>query len=283
MHHNGYIGRKMRQPKLHETPAIIITAFGSSTRAKAALDSFAKRIVQKFKGHDIFWAYSSEIIRRKEGTKSLQETLAQVEALGYRRVVVQPLHIFPGTEYQQIAETCEFFPGVRVFLSETLMHRWDFIEKTLEVIETEFLPEHEGLNILALHGTPLASDPVNSIYLGINNIISDLYTNVLTASVEGIPHYAAVLKRIKRLELGRKYNNVKIIPMMFLAGLHVEKDLMGTTDSWRYDLEQLGFSVECPTSNYMGKEFFKGLAFYPEITEFFLGRLDRTLEIAKYH
>jgi sirohydrochlorin cobaltochelatase len=283
MHQHGYIGRKMRQPKLHEKPAIIITAFGSSSRAKAAIDSFAHRIKEQYREYDIFWAYSSEIIRRKEGTKSLQETLAHVETLGYRKVVVQPLHIFPGTEYQQIAETCEFFPGVRVFLSETLMHRWDFIEETLAVVETEFLPEHEGLNILALHGTPLAADPVNVIYLGINNMISDLYTNVLAASIEGIPYYNAVLKRIKRLKLNTKYKKVKIIPMMFLAGIHVEDDLMGTENSWRCDLEKLGFTVECPTINHVNKTYFKGLAFYPEITEFLLCRLDRTLELARYY
>lgn len=283
MHQHGYIGRKMRQPKLQNKPAIIIITFGSSSRAKAALDFFAKRIEVEYQDYALFWAYSSEIIRKKEGTRSLQETLAQVEALGYRKVVVQPLHIFPGTEYHQLAETCEYFPGLRVFLSETLMHRWSFIVEVLEVIEDELLKEDEGFNILAMHGTPLAADPVNGVYLAIEKMLGDLYPNVLTASVEGVPFYGAVLNRIKRLKLNEKYNRVKIIPLMFLAGVHVEDDLMGEKDSWRHDFEELGFSVECPLIHYQEKEYFKGLAFYPKIIEFLLHRLKRSLELAKYY
>jgi len=283
MNQQGYIGRKMRRPKLHEKPAIIIITFGSSSRAKAALEPFAEMINKEYRDYAVFWAYSSDIIRKKEYNQSLHETLAQVEALGYRKAIVQPLHIFPGTEYRQIAETCEYFPGLRVFLSETLMHRWNFIEKTLEVVASEFLKEDEGLNILALHGTPLAADPVNGIYLGIEKILSDLYPNVLVASVEGIPHYGAVLNRITRDALNTKYKKVKIIPMMFIAGIHVEDDLMGDKDSWRCDLEKLGFGVECPTVQYQNNQFFKGLAFYPEITELIQRRLIRSLDIARYY
>jgi len=42
MHQHGYIGRKMRLPQLKEKPAIIIAAFGSSSRAKTALEIFRK-------------------------------------------------------------------------------------------------------------------------------------------------------------------------------------------------------------------------------------------------
>ena len=125
MHQHGYIGRKMRLPDLKAKPALIIAAFGSTNRGKAAIDIFRERVEKEFPEYTKFWAYTSEIIRKKMGLPSLQETLAKVEAMGYRKAVVQPLHIFPGTEYQQMAETCEYFPGLRVLLSETLLHRWD--------------------------------------------------------------------------------------------------------------------------------------------------------------
>jgi len=146
-----------------------------------------------------------------------------------------------------MAETCEYFPGLRVFLSETLLHRWDFIKKILDVVEPGFLPPEEGLNLLALHGTPLAADPVNIVYLGLERLVTDLYPNVLAASVEGVPDHEAVLARIKRLNLASKYRKVKIIPMMYLAGLHAEEDLMGGENSWRAALDDMGFAVECST------------------------------------
>lgn len=283
MHQHGYIGRKMRLPKLKEKPAIVIAAFGSSSRAKAALALFEQKLQQRFPDYEIFWAYTSEIIRKKTGLPSLQQTLASVEAQGFRKAVVQPLHIFQGTEYQQMAETCEYFPGLRVFLSETLLHRWDFVKETLEVIAEEFLPASEGLNLLALHGTPLAADPANIVHLGLERLVADLYPNVLTASVEGVPDHKAVLTRIKSHGLAEKYRRIKIIPMMYLAGIHVEDDLMGDEGSWRVALEEQGFAVQCPTIDHDGKNFFKGLAFYPELIDFFMERLKRTLELAKFY
>lgn len=284
MHRHGYIGRKMRQPKLQEKPAIIVTAFGSSSRARAALNSFSSKVGELFGEYTIYWAYSSEIIRKKAGTDSLHQALAKAEYDGFRKVVVQPLHIFPGTEYQQIAETCEYFPGLRIFLSETLMHRWDFVEDVLEVVEKDFYNENEGLNVLALHGTPLAADPVNIIYQGIERLVEGLYSNVVAASIEGVPHFGACLKKIELLARENKFTRVKIIPVMFLAGIHVEDDLMGDKDSWRLDLEKIGFEeVSCPRITYEGEVFFKGLGFSPEITDFLVSRLERTLQLAQVY
>lgn len=283
MHQHGYIGRKMRLPRLQDRPAIIIAAFGSSKRGRAALSRFEERLTQEFAEHDIFWASSSEIIRRKTGQDSLQQALAGAEAAGYRKAVVQPLHIFPGTEYRQLAETCEYFPGMRVFLSETLLHRWEFLHELLTVLEKEFLSPDQGLNLLALHGTPLAADPVNIVYLGLDRLVRDRFPNVVTASIEGLPDYTGVLARLQREPLYRAWNRVHIIPMMFLAGLHVEDDLMGGQDSWRADLENLGYTVSCPTIRHDNAGLFKGLALYPEVMEHFMLRLHRTMDLTCYY
>ncbi len=283
MNRHGYIGRKMRLPRLKKKPAIVIVAFGTSSRAKAPFALFGKQLKERFPEYETFWAYSSEILRKKEKLPSLHETLARVEAAGFRRAIVQPLHIFPGTEYRQLAETCEYFPGLRVFLSETLLHRWQFVRETLAVVERDFLSDHEGLNLLVLHGTPLAADPVNIVYLGLERLVADLYPNVLAASIEGVPDHQAVLAGIKRRNLATRYKRVRIIPMMFLAGRHAEEDLMGGKTSWRLALEDQGFSVECTTAEYENERYFKGLAYYPEVIDFFMARLQRTLDLSLYY
>ncbi|HIP82337.1 MAG TPA: cobalamin biosynthesis protein CbiK [Desulfocapsa sulfexigens] len=279
MNQHGYIGRKLRVPKLKNNPAIIVVTFGTSSLAKAPLEIFQQEVDKQFPEYEIFWAYSSNIICRKKKIPTLHETLAHVEAAGFRKAVVQPLHIFPGTEYRQMAETCEYFPGLRVFLSETLLHRWSFVKETLAVVENEFLSQKEGLNLLAVHGTPLVADPVNSAYLGLEKLVTDRYPNVLAASIEGIPDYEAVLAKIKRKKLNKQYKKVKIIPMMYLAGMHAEEDLMGDKNSWRTALEDMSFKVECSTVRYEQVEYFKGLAYYPEIISFFTNRLQRSLEL----
>jgi len=283
MHQHGYIGRKMRLPKLKEKAAIVIAAFGSTKKAKYALELFSQSLAAQYPNEQIYWAYTSEIIRKKLGLPSLQQTLAQVEADGYRKAVVQPLHVFPGTEYQQLAETCSFFPGLRVFLGETLLHRWDFIHEILEVMEAEFFAPEEGYNLLAIHGTPLAADPANVIYLGLERLLTDKYPNVGVAAVEGVPDHEAFFARIKRENLAAQYKKIKIIPMMYFAGLHAEEDLMGEEESWKTDLLQMGFSVECPSITVGDKEYFKGLAHYDEVNRAFLERLHRTLELSVHY
>jgi sirohydrochlorin cobaltochelatase len=284
MHQHGYIGRKMRVPALKEKPAIVIATFGTSSRAKRPLEIFQQQLEKQFPEYEIFWAYSSNIICRKKNLPSLQTTLAQVETAGFRKVIVQPLHIFPGTEYQQMAETCEYFPGLRVFLSETLFQRWGFVKETLAVIESDFLQPEEGLNLLALHGTPLTSDPVNIVYLGLEKLVADLYPNVLAASIEGVPDPDAVLAAIKRNSLAAKYKKIRIIPMMYLAGMHAEDDLMGSDDkSWRTILEKMGFSVDCQMVEYENEQYFKGLAYYSEVIAFFMDRLQRSLQLANIY
>jgi len=283
MHQNGYIGRKMRLPKLQENPAIIIAAFGSTNKAKYALELFTQVLEEKYPKEKVYWAYTSEIIRKRLVLPSLQQTMAQVEADGYRKAVVQPLHIFPGTEYQQLAETCHFFPGLRVLIGETLLHRWEFVTEILDVMEPEFLAPEEGYNLLAIHGTPLAADPANIIYLGFERMLMDKYPNVSAAAVEGVPYHKAVFARINRAGISANHNKIKIIPMMYFAGLHAEKDLMSDEESWKKDLQELGFDVECPTVVFDNQEYFKGMAHYPEVNDAFLDRLHRALELSRHY
>lgn len=273
----------MRIPEIKTKPAIVIAAFGTSSRAKAPLAIFQTALDEQFPDHEVFWGYTSEIICRKLGLPSIKEILAKVDAAGYRKAVVQPLHVFPGTEYQQLKETCAYFPGLRIVLSETLLHRWDFVNNTLAVVEQDFLAPDQGLNLLAVHGTPLTADPVNIVYLGLTQLVADLYPNVLTASIEGVPDHNAVLAQINRNKLAERYKKVRIIPMMYIAGRHAEKDLMGETDSWCTALENMEFSVDCPMVEYEDKTYFKGLAYYPELISFFIDRLQRSLQLAKLY
>ncbi len=282
MRRHGYIGRKKRLPHIKDKPAIVITAFSGGGRSRVPLEIFRKRLADRFPEHETFWAYGSAILRKKRGLPGLHETLARVEASGFRRVVVQPLYIFPGTEYREMRETCDYFPGLRIFSAETLLHRWEFIRETLTVVEEDFLAPDEGLNLLALHGTPLAADPANIVYLGFDQLVRDLYPNAATGAVEGIPDHEAVFSRFKRRAMAESHRRVKIIPMMFVAGVHVEEDLMGPEKSWRLQLEELGFTVECSTVQCGNSFCFKGLADYPRIIDFFLNRLEQGLFLADH-
>ena len=283
MHQYGYIGRKMRLPRLKDHPAIIIATFGTSTSGQAAMDAVEAQIAENFPDHQIYWAYTSEIIRRKRGLPSLLETLAKVESDGYRKAVVQPLHVFPGTEYQQVQESSLYFPGLRVIVGETLCHRWNFIEAVLEEVSGDFLTGEDQINLLALHGTPLAADPVNTIYMGIHHLVSGMYDNVYAATVEGVPNIQAIAGQIRRVHARTPFSRIRLIPMLFLAGIHVQKDLMGDKNSWRTIFEEMGMAVDCPTITSGGQEYFKGLAYRKTCIRFFCQRIQRALDLMNHY
>lgn len=284
MNRHGYIGRKVRQPRIQKQPALVIVTFGSTNRGAAALESFRQAITETYPEHRIFWAYTSAVIRKKTGNPSLHEALAQAEAENFRKVVVQPLYVFPGTEYQQIEETCEFFPGLRIFLGETLMHRWQFIEETIGILEKEFLSNREGLNLLVLHGTPLAADPVNIVYLGLDRFLRDRYDNVRAATVEGVPDFEGVKQVLIRTKAPERWPRIQMIPLLFLAGIHAEDDLMGEDESWKTELEAAGFQdVSCLTTVQNGEEYFKGLGYYPEVVKCYLKRLKRVISLSEVY
>ncbi len=260
-----------------DRPAIIIAAFGSSKRGRAVFSRFHHKVAQRYAEHDVYWAYTSKIIRQKTGDPGLRETLVHLQNTGYASAVVLPLQVFPGVEYRGICTIAADFPNVAVVVGETLMHRWKFVRDVLSVVERDFLSPGEGLNLLALHGTPTTADPVNSSYLGLEKLVTEKYENVLAAALEGVPDHEAVLARIAREIKVKGYRKVRILPMLLIAGMHVEQDLMGSEASWKSRLEQLGLIVECQDVEYSGQRYFKSLASYPEIEEFYLQRLEAAL------
>jgi sirohydrochlorin cobaltochelatase len=262
-----------------DQPAIVITAFGSSKRGRAVFSRFHRKAVKRFPDRDVYWAYTSKIIRQKTGDPGLRDTLAHLQSSGYSGVVVLPLQVFPGVEYRRICTIVADFQDLSVVVGETLMHRWKFVNDVLSVVEKDFLPLSEGLNLLALHGSPLTADPVNSSYLGLERLVADKYENVMAAALEGVPDHEAVFTKIATQTLAKGYQKVRIIPMLLVAGMHVEKDLMGAEGSWRTHLETIGLNVECQRVEFSGESYFKSLTSYPEIEEFYLQRLGAALRL----
>ncbi len=285
---NGY---QLKTQHLKKRPAIVIAAFGTSTRAQVTFDHFSQKLKEALPGYEIRWAFTSEIIREKmnriyaqKGIErylpSLQEALARLEAEGYRKVVVQPLHIFPGYEYRDVVEICARFPGLRIVVGEPLLYRWEYIHEVLEALKKEFLPPKEGFNILVAHGTPTAADPANIVYLGLQWMLEEKYPNVAVGTVEGVPDAASILERAKRYPAGR----VRFIPFMYVAGDHIMNDIMGEELeegelSWREIVEAAGKKADCVTVSYQGKKYYRGLGFYDEINDLFIKNLKRALKI----
>ncbi len=263
---------------IHATPAVVVAAFGSSRKGKYALDLFHEQLVEYFSSYPIYWGFTSTFICRKTGQPLLQQTLASVAEDGHRQAVVLPLQLFPGSEYRNIVAETGRHPGLTITVAETLMHRWQYVDEVLKVVEKDFLEPSEGVNLLALHGTPQTGDPVNIAYHGVAEIVAGRYSNVKAAALEGLPDHQTLFARMKRIAKTAKNTRLRLMPLMFTAGMHVAEDLMGEGNSWQARLSAMGFEVECPVVQHNGESYYKSLAAYPEIHALFLQRLKICLQ-----
>ncbi len=286
---------------LKRDPAIVIAAFGTTTKAQVTFDFFEeqlrKELPEKYRSYEIRWAFTSEIVRERANRKfekagikkryrSLAQVIADLEDEGYRKIVVQPLHIFPGIEYEHVVEMVKALREVfkdfnlRIEIGEPLLQYWWDMDTVIDVLKADLLPAGEGCNVLTSHGTGETAVGSNSTYLGLERRLSLKFENAFLGSVEGITSREEALSRAKKCASRR----VKFIPFMYVAGDHVMNDIMGAEPgkdgdlSWSLEMQRAGFATEASTVVYKGSKYFKGLGFYPEINRIYIEGIIRLLK-----
>lgn len=280
---------------LKKDPAIVIAAFGTTTKASATYDFIEKQLIStsSLKKYTINWAFTSEIVRErannafaKKGLEtrylSLAQVLANLESEGYRKIVVQPLHIFPGQEYLETEKVVNAFRtlGLRIEFGDTLLHKWEYMFESVEALEEELLQVNQGCNILVAHGTPKTSPGSNATYLGLDRYLSQKYKNVFVGTVDGVLTREQALNKAKTCDP----KQVKFIPFMLVAGDHIMNDIMGKESddegvlSWSMEMKKAGFSVDSLYTDYDGKKLYKGLGFNKKIVEIFSHQIEKSLE-----
>ncbi len=282
---------------LKKEPAIVIAAFGTTTKARVTYDFFEaqlrKELPPEYRNLKIVWAFTSEIVRERANARfkkdgngerylSLPQALADLENEGYRKVAVQPLHIFPGQEFEDLEREIEAFRmiGLRIEHGGTLLHEWPWLFETIDLLEKEFLAPAEGVNVLVAHGTPETFAGSNATYLGLDRYLSHRYANVVAGGVDGVLTREQALAAVKKSPTRR----ARLIPFMYVAGDHIMNDIMGSVPdkdgeiSWALELERAGVKVDTVYTEYKGERCFKGLGFYPEINSRFIGQVVESLK-----
>lgn len=274
---------------LKDKPAILIAAFGTSTKAQVTYDEFTKQLKVALPNYEVRWAFTSEVIRERVNTRrtkegnpdkllSVQQALADIEAQGYTKVVVEPLQIFPGEEYEETLRQAKNFPGLKIEFGETLLQRWEYVHEVIAILSKDFLPPEEGSNVLVAHGSPQTAVGSNSTYLGLDRYLSKKYPNVFIGCVEGILTREEALNAAK----ANPTKKVRFIPFMFVGGDHIMNDIMGDDDgssepSWKVELLRAEKTVDIPTIMLNGETQYRGLGLIPEINKIYIREIERAL------
>ena len=232
--------------------AILVVSFGTShlDALKNSIEKIEQKVREEFKEYDVFRAFTAHMIikklRERDGLHILkpEESLEKLKADGYEEVIIQPLHIIPGEEFDYIKGIAErhhndfktikvgrpifFYQGVEEVPQDYTL----FIESIKEVLENE-----ESV-VLFGHGTAHAS---NAVYGMLQTVLEDEgYENVFVATVEGYPSIETALRRMKK----REVKKTKLVPLLLVAGDHAKNDMASDEeDSLKSILQREGIEV----------------------------------------
>ena len=224
--------------------AIILTAFGTSTEARSTYDFFEAQARKRFPLHDVFWSYTSRTLRAKMALddilwRSPEELLHDLPVLGYRRAVIQSLHIVPGKEFEKIVTAAVQAP-LPTAVGNPLLSCNSDCAPVLESVVADISDQPSTITVLAGHGT--SHHEACSLYSEFGRHLRKRYPkNVLLCMVEGEPSWNEILKSIQKSPLRR----IRFVPFMFVAGDHIIHDVLGDDDSWASHLEGYEIDAQC--------------------------------------
>jgi sirohydrochlorin cobaltochelatase len=232
--------------------AILVVSFGTS-HLEALNNSIKKienRINDEFKEYEVFRAFTSHRIIKKLKEKfdlhifTPEEALEDLKNKGFEEVIVQPLHIIPGEEFDYIKGVVEnektnfnsIKMGRPIFFYQGMNGLPEDYSLFIDSIKHVFAGEESV--ILFGHGT---EHPSNAVYGMLQTVLIDEdYENVFVATVEGYPTVKNVLKKIK----DKGIKKTKLVPLLIVAGDHAKNDMASDEeDSLKSILEKEGIEV----------------------------------------
>ncbi len=232
--------------------AILVVSFGTShlEALKNSIEKVENKIRGEFKDYEIFRAFTAHrIIKKLKERDNIfiltpEESLEDLKDKGFEEVIVQPLHIIPGEEFDYIKGVVEHkknnFKKIKlgrpIFFYQGMNGLPEDYSLFIDSIKDILIGEESV--VLFGHGT---EHPSNAVYGMLQTVLIDEgYENVFVATVEGYPTAYTVLNTIKN----KGIKKTKLVPLLLAAGDHVKNDMASDKeDSLKSILQREGIEV----------------------------------------
>lgn len=233
-------------------PVLLVVSFGSSfneTR-EANIDAIEADLQAAYPEYEVRRAFTSQIIidilEEREGLEidNITEAMDRLVADGVKEVVVQPTHVMPGFEYDdvmaEIAEYADKFDSMKV--GEPLLSSdddFDAVVATLIEETAEYNVEGSAIVFMG-HGT---EHEANATYARLQKRLNAAgCDNYFVGTVEATPSLDDVLAAVQATDATK----VVLLPLMIVAGDHANNDMAGDEEgSWKDVFTKAGYEVEC--------------------------------------
>ena len=241
---------------MNMNPPIVMTAFGTTTRAMDTYSRIDAAAKAAFPDHIVKWAYTSRMVRahmkkrRNVDMRDLRQVLDELHGKGHRWAVVQSLHLVCGHEFYRLVSEADH-PGVRTSIGMPLMCSVEDYHAVLNALAPLIVKHTDEAVVFVGHGT---DHPAWCAYTALKHMLQGQFGGKVHVGVveEGYPNCDAVVRAVADAGFGR----VRLVPLMLVAGVHFEEDLAGEKDSWRSEFEDAGIEVVLENS---------GLGLHPSV------------------
>lgn len=236
--------------------AILVVSFGTTyeNTRKLTIEKIEKLIEEKYDDYEIRRAFTAHGVIRKLASKydmyvdTPEEALEKLKEEGFEEIIVQPLHLIPGLEYDYIRNVIESFSKDNDFkcikLGRPLLYfkgEEDDIpdDYTLMVNALENQVPRDEAVVFMGHGT---HHPANSTYSCLQTVFWDNdFDKVFIGTIDGYPTLNHVIKNLRKNHIKK----VTLMPLLLVAGDHAVNDMAGDEeDSWKSILQTEGFEVD---------------------------------------
>jgi sirohydrochlorin cobaltochelatase len=276
--------------KTQESPAFILVAYGSlDPEARKTYSNIRTVYMREFPGSKVEIAFTAEFIRRKltqdEGAfvHNPLTALAELHDEGHVDVVVQSLHVAPGSEFHEAAALVSalrtvrgkfgfrnlkmglpLLAGGRDFdaVSKALAPEFDRVTVDGEVVNKPRDPEETAV-VLMGHGT---NHPADFAYSRMAKVLERDHKNCFLGTIDGFPGLEEALEDVRAAGIAK----VRLMPFLMVAGGHAKKEMAGDDPkSWKSAFEKSGFEVEL---------HLRGMGENPMVVEVFIEHSKKAIE-----
>ena len=228
--------------------AILVVSFGTSykeTRQKT-IEACEKKIQTTFSDYKLYSAYTSDKIIQKISMREGIEVQNPIQALEqlheeqYEEVIIQPLYIINGKEFDELAKQVHTYQTKfkNIFLGEPLLSPKQNYDEVVKAIKYQLPVVNANEAIVFMgHGTLKNS---NECYKRLESHLKLKESMLILQRLKGSLAYM----KLPSLQ-STDTTTIHLVPLMLVAGYHVVKDMIGeSASSWKNILEREGFKVK---------------------------------------
>ncbi len=225
--------------------AILVVSFGTSYKEtrKKTIEACEKKIKEDLKDYDFFRAFTSntiiKIIKNKDNLriKNPIESLDELYEKDYKKIIVQPLHIVCGEEFNKLKNQVESYKNKfeKIILGRPLLTNINDCKEVANILQIPKMHDKEAILFMG-HGTNHKS---HTIYKTLENVLINLGINAYVGTFKEHKEIEYIIKRLKSDDI----KTVNLMVFMLVAGNHALNDMAGDKNSWKTILENHGFKV----------------------------------------